>query len=526
MAVRNVPMLSKVHLESMSSTGGFHQSSDLGHKNLAYFIAKVIPYTEERLILCGCLKTLVSSLSGMSPSALAKKKSSTNSSKIFYLDKLPPIPFEPMSWFRKTPGGESIQEKISGMHHILNEDPFISGNWIEDCSIEQQNPFKNPIAAQLESALISYFEGRKREPPASNSGGGGGGGDSQGISPVDVQRVITIDLESEGICSIHNVSTKEEVEASTLSSYEHAAVATTIKSAGNRQLSVHWPRTIELISPQQKFGYFGFKCPKGDELKEARKRLSVLIVRFLLLKYIKRGELRQEWLDDVYDQESKQDDMADAFLQLYAKVLIARKLMLSWSVILEINRYVCSQPFFQTKKNKGVIQFNKKALELKQRFIKAEQAKITASLTNMTVANDAIVLSVISDDENNDQNQESDEEDLRDFVPSKKRKADMKKKQHKEGHIQKNEKKNKKKKKKEEYKRDDFDEESAADASGRSDDDDGGSSPFMIGGGSFSSTSTSRSFKTKKKKKSSGNNKQNNWFAKQGRYNSKYTAFH
>lgn len=83
-----------------------------------------------------------------------------------------------------------------------------------------------------------------------------------------------------------------------------------------------YPKEIRHVNAHCKFSYFLIKTPEGRPNKIYRKKLSRLIVHYLLKQWVARGKLHRKWLVFYEENKAKQDDYADCFLQLYAEECI------------------------------------------------------------------------------------------------------------------------------------------------------------------------------------------------------------
>lgn len=112
------------------------------------------------------------------------------------------------------------------------------------------------------------------------------------------------------------------------------------------------PPQILSVRPTSKFGFLYLKTPEGDKQYENRKRMCRLIVLFLLREFCQRLKvLDVGWLQfyesKLITGDDKQDDYADAYLQLYAEQCVKLKFRPSWAALERLYNFLKEDAHFR-----------------------------------------------------------------------------------------------------------------------------------------------------------------------------------
>lgn len=98
-----------------------------------------------------------------------------------------------------------------------------------------------------------------------------------------------------------------------------------------------YPEAFRCVGAQAKFSYCMLGTPEGDENYDNRKRLSRLIVEYLMNQWRELGLVEPEWVDFYNSKhitgDDKQDDYADCMLQLITELLSEMGVAPSWSAL-------------------------------------------------------------------------------------------------------------------------------------------------------------------------------------------------
>lgn len=103
-----------------------------------------------------------------------------------------------------------------------------------------------------------------------------------------------------------------------------------------------FPERFCCVGAQSKFSYFLLGTPEGDENYANRKRLSRLIVEYLLTEWNKEGEaaVPKQWLEfytsKLITGDDKQDDYADCILQGITEMLMAMGIAPPWIALAKL----------------------------------------------------------------------------------------------------------------------------------------------------------------------------------------------
>lgn len=98
-----------------------------------------------------------------------------------------------------------------------------------------------------------------------------------------------------------------------------------------------WPEQMLSVGAQSKFSFFMLGTPEGDENYANRKRLSRLIVEYLMDQWREDGLIEPEWATFYNSKhitgEDKQDDYADCMLQGITEVFYRLKYNPTWPAL-------------------------------------------------------------------------------------------------------------------------------------------------------------------------------------------------
>ena len=104
-----------------------------------------------------------------------------------------------------------------------------------------------------------------------------------------------------------------------------------------RVTNSNYPEAYRCVGAQSKFSYCMLCTPEGDENYDNRKRLSRLIVEYLMNEWGQEGLVDREWVDFYNSKyitgDDKQDDYADCMLQCITELLMEMEIAPPWEAL-------------------------------------------------------------------------------------------------------------------------------------------------------------------------------------------------
>jgi hypothetical protein len=120
-----------------------------------------------------------------------------------------------------------------------------------------------------------------------------------------------------------------------------------------RKLVSHaqWPEQMLSVGAQSKFSFFMLGTPEGDENYANRKRLSRLIVEYLMTTWKEDGLIESEWhafyISKHITGEDKQDDYADCMLQGVTEVFYRLQYNPTWPALNKLYKWIQRDSHFE-----------------------------------------------------------------------------------------------------------------------------------------------------------------------------------
>lgn len=161
-----------------------------------------------------------------------------------------------------------------------------------------------------------------------------------GSQVMDYALSISKLLEGEDINRLNRVRlVLSEAQISPKAKHMLAISASMLAYYSTRKLVTgsQYPEAFRCVGAQSKFSYCMLGTPEGDENYANRKRLSRLIVEYLMNEWKRHGLVQAEWADFYNSKyvtgDDKQDDYADCMLQCITELLMEMEIAPSWEAL-------------------------------------------------------------------------------------------------------------------------------------------------------------------------------------------------
>lgn len=161
-----------------------------------------------------------------------------------------------------------------------------------------------------------------------------------GNQVMDYALSVTKLLEGELIHKLNRVRlVLSEAQISPKAKHMLAISASMLSYYSTRKLVTgsQYPEAFRCVGAQSKFSYCMLGTPEGDENYDNRKRLSRLIVEYLMNEWKRDGLVHADWADFYNSKnitgDDKQDDYADCMLQCITELLMEMEIAPSWEAL-------------------------------------------------------------------------------------------------------------------------------------------------------------------------------------------------